>query len=139
MKANLDVIKSLLLDVPIGIGLLAGVLAAFGLSDSDVKYYTGIVVALAALGAWVIVSIKRAFNQTDGGKAATFEKLDPAGKAAVLERLPAETKLAAVNALPDVVNVEVAKTATNGTRTAALDPSLDKVNLSNTVVPMGKT
>lgn len=95
MKPNLDAIKSILLDVPIGLGALAGLLAACGIDVTTNSRIIGIVGAAAVLGLWGVGALKRAFNQTDAGKAATIERLDPAGQAAVLEKLPDVTKAAA--------------------------------------------
>jgi len=139
MKVNLDVIKSLLLDVPVGIGLLAGLLSAIGLGSAQVGYVTGIVVAAAALGVFVIGAIKRTSDQTDTGKAASFDKLDDAGQQAVLDRvsndtlnrladrLPEEIKVNAVQQLPDVKQVVISDTPSNGLKTLADDPTVTKV------------
>lgn len=95
MKFNLDAMKSILLDVPIGLGALAGLLQACGIDLVTTGKVTGIVAAGAIMGLWGVGAVKRAFNQTDAGKAATIERLDPAGQAAVLEKLPDVTKAAA--------------------------------------------
>ena len=142
MKFNLDVIKSLLLDVPIGIGLLAGLLSAAGLTSKVVGEITGIIVAGAALGVFIIGSIKRATDQTDTGQAHTVDKLDDAAQQAVLTKVsndtmttivasaPEETKVNAVQALPDVTRVVVVDNPSNGLRQIAEDPTTKVVTES---------
>lgn len=84
---NYDVLKSLLLDVPIGITLLAALLKAIGIGDSMIGYVTGIIIASAGLCLGILGAVKRALNQTDSGKANTINSLDDDGLQQVVPKL----------------------------------------------------
>ncbi len=139
MKVNWDVVKNVAIAVPTGLAVLTTLLNAAGLSTIQVGQITAVVLALAATLVWLIDTVKRAIDQTDQGKAASFERLDEAGKAAVLDNtalttkqsivqtLPDDVVLKAVNDMPEVTKIVTVEKPTNGVAKAVADPALPKV------------
>lgn len=127
MNINWDLVKSFALKTPILIGLVAGVMAAAGVSAGTMSYIGGIMLAAGALLVGLIDLVRDSRAQTDAGKARVIESLDPAGKAAVLEKLPDRTKIEAVTALKDVKQVVVADNSGDGVGKALQDSLQPKV------------
>lgn len=139
MKLNWDVIKNVAIAVPTGLVVITTVLNSVGLSTVQVGQITAILLAVAAAVVWLIDTVKRAIDQTDQGKANSFERLDEAGKAAVLDNtalttkqsivqtLPDDVVLKAVNDMPEVTKIVTVEKPTNGVAKAVADPALQKV------------
>lgn len=127
---NWDVVKTSGAGLFIATGPIGGVLIAFGLPQDRTVSVTGALSALFLLVCAIGFIVQQGRKRTDQGKADDISRLSTTGKAAVLAKLPDALVLEAVNNMPDVNNVSVTRTATDGVRTAALNENLDKINFS---------
>lgn len=127
MKIQWDVVWSVLRTLLVAGGPVGTLLIACGFPAVQVSTWLGIGLGVVGVLSVAVPGLVGALKQTNSGKVANVATLPMESKAAVAASLPSEITLAAVNDLPDVKQVVVSKSASDGVATAAANPMLDKV------------